>query len=88
MLENKIMKIAVYGTGKVAQGFCDRIEDVKDIKILYFVQTKKTEDYFRNKKVVLAEEIDYSEIDYLIIASNIYYEEIMKHVFLPTHIHN
>ena len=80
MLENKIMKIAVYGTGKVAQGFCDRIEDVKDIKILYFVQTKKTEDYFRNKKVVLAEEIDYSEIDYLIIASNIYYEEIMKHL--------
>lgn len=74
------MKIAVYGTGKVAQGFCDRIENVKDIEILYFVQTKKTKDYFYAHKVISADEIDYSEIDYLVIASNIYYEEIIAHL--------
>lgn len=74
------MKIAVYGIGKVAQGFCDRIEDVCGIEILYFVQTKKTEDYFRDHKVISAEEIDFSEIDYLVIASNIYYEEMIAYL--------
>ncbi len=74
------MRIAVYGIGRVAQGFCNKVEDMKNIEILYFVQSKKTEDYFHNKKVISADEIDYSKIDNLIIASNIYYEEIIAYL--------
>lgn len=74
------MRIAVYGTGKVAQSFCDKIQDIRGIEIVYFVQTRKTEICFRNHKVISADEIDYSEIDYLVIASNIYYEEMIVHL--------
>lgn len=73
------MKIAVYGTGKVAQSFYNIIKK-KGIKIVYFVQTKKTAEYFCGYKVISADEIDYSEIDYLVIASNIYYQEMISHL--------
>lgn len=73
------MKIAVYGAGKVAERFCRRCENAgESMDIVYFVQTEKTMDHFQGKKVIAAQEIDYSQFDNLIIASDKYFDEILS----------
>lgn len=76
------MKAAVYGTGRFAEDFLERVTEKKEnIEILYFVESVPTQVQYRDKKVVSAEEINYTEIDKLIIAtgwSN--YEEIISHL--------
>lgn len=72
------MKIAIYGTGKKAIFLCETLKKWHDeIDIVYFIETKKTRDSFYGKKVISTEEINYSDFLYLIIASDIYYEDII-----------
>lgn len=76
------MKVAIYGTGRLAEDFLERImESKEDVEILYFVESVPGEVKYRDKRIISAGEIDYSGIDKLIIAtgwSN--YEEIIKHL--------
>lgn len=76
------MKVAIYGTGKFSEDFIRKIEEEnEDLEVLYFVETTPSQTKYRNKRVVSASEIDYAEIDKLIIAtgwSN--YQEIIYHL--------
>ncbi len=76
------MKAAVYGTGKLAEDFLAKItEEKENIEILYFVETAPVRTKYRDKRIISALEIDYTEIDKLIIAtgwSN--YQEIMSYL--------
>ena len=76
------MKAAIYGTGRFSEDFLARIEEEnEDIEVLFFVETIPTKTRFRNKRVISASEVDYTEIDKLIIAtgwSN--YQEIIDYL--------
>lgn len=72
------MKLAIYGTGEVAETFCAMLDKRNEnAEIIYFIQTEKTTDLFLGKKVISLKEIRYSDFDYLVIASNVYYQEII-----------
>lgn len=69
------MKIVVYGTGKFANRFCDKMENCEEkIEIQYFVETHKTKDEFKGKAVKEATEINKDDFDYLVIAVGAYDE--------------
>lgn len=76
------VKAAIYGTGRMAEDFLERIaEEKEDIDILYFVETSPVEVSFRNKRVISVRELDYTEIDMLIIATGWFnYMEIISHL--------
>jgi len=81
--ERKIqMKIAVYGTGRLAEDFLEKLYKTKyNMEILYFVESAPVQVKYRNKRIISANEVDYAEIDKLIIAtgwSN--YEEIVSYL--------
>lgn len=75
------MRIAIYGIGNCAENFYNMLESRSvTIEIVYFVQTEKTESVFHGKKVVAADEMDDSDFDKLVIASDIYFYEIIEHL--------
>lgn len=72
------MKIAIYGTGEVARSFCAMLEKRnEDVEIVYFMQTEKSLDTFLGKKVISLKKMEYADFDYLVIASNVYYQEML-----------
>lgn len=75
------MRLAVYGIGSCAKMFCDELENRNEkMEIVVFVQTKKSQDTFRGKMVVKARELNENDFDKLIIASDIYYNEIIEYL--------
>lgn len=75
------MKIAVYCTGKMAEGLLPHLErNAEEIKIVYFVETKKREDSFHGYAVKSALEMNPEDFSLLIIASEKYYEDILKYM--------
>lgn len=73
-----IMKIAVYGIGEVAETFCSVLNKRKDsAEIVYFIQTEKSRDSYLGKRVISLKEMQYSDFDFLVIASNVYYQEML-----------
>lgn len=76
------MKIAVYGTGRLAEDFLTRIEEENEnMELLYFVETVPKQTEYRNKKVITADKVDYAEIDKLIIATGWEnYQEIIAYL--------
>lgn len=75
------MKIAVYCTGKMAEGLLPHLErNAEEIKIAYFVETKKREDSFHGYAVKSAMEMNPEDFSLLIIASEKYYEDILKYM--------
>lgn len=73
-----IMKIAVYGTGEVAETFCSILNKRKEpVEIVYFIQTEKNMELFLGKQVISLKEMKYSDFDFLVIASNVYYQEML-----------
>ena len=75
------MKSAVYGIGGSAEKFYNILKERNEaIEIVYFVQTEKTESVFHGKRVITAIEIEPSDFDKLVIASDNYYEEINEYL--------
>lgn len=75
------MKIAIYGTGNIAESFYQTLKyRRKIIEIVYFVETCRTKDFFHDMPVIAAEEMITSEFDRLVIASDSYYDEILEYL--------
>lgn len=64
------MEAAVYGTGKMASEFVGRISrEHADISIAFFIETNPDKTSFYDRKVISVSELEYSDIDKLIIAT-------------------
>jgi FkbM family methyltransferase len=69
------MRIAVYGTGNYADRLLKTIDDADyNVEIVYFVESRKSKDYFAGKEVRNANEICFDDFDKLVIAYHNYYE--------------
>lgn len=74
--------IGIYGTGKEAERLFGEYEDFgEDIKAkLIYIMTKPTFKYFRGQKVVGLEDIAGMELDYILIASSAYEQQIERSI--------
>ena len=77
---NKNVKLAIYGTGVNAKILVDYAKTYNR-EIKYLVNSSETCSDFRGYEVRTPDKIDFNEIDYLIISSNLYYEDIMQTIF-------
>lgn len=60
------MKIYIWGTGEIAEKYLSYCEIAEEC-ILGFIESKKSKDVYRNKKVFAPEEIVNTEYDYILI---------------------
>lgn len=77
------MRIAIYGTGKRAQRLVDVLNSKElggENDIVYFIETKKTKNYFAGKKVISVNDVIYSDFDRLVISSDKYYNEMFDNL--------
>ena len=72
------MKIAVYGIGNVCKHLCEIIEKRKEVEVVYFIQTAKTQNTFLGKRIISIDEIGWKDFDILVIATTKYYKEIVE----------
>lgn len=72
------MNIGIYVCGVWAKRISDYVSD-KDVRIQYYVETIVYQDIYNGYKVVSVEDIDFSLIDYLVISSSRYRDEMIKH---------
>ena len=72
------MKIGVYGTGVVSEECIRFWNNYQQVEIVFFTQTVCKEKKYNNYVVIDKSEIDWNVIDYLVITSDIYYNEIVK----------
>lgn len=64
------MKIAIYGIGNLGEAVLSSLQQAKyPPEIVYFVRTKKNQEFFHGIPVVSVEEICYDDFDYLVLAS-------------------
>ncbi len=74
----KKYKIVIYGCGKDAKTLEEFIDEYGCVDILYFVQTKKDRDEYHGFKVNNYDDIVWSELDYVVVATRKYYDDIKK----------
>jgi len=76
------MRLAIYGTGKTAEYVWSVLQKrtINNQEVVYFVRSEKNADTFHGIKLISAEDIVYSDFDYLVVASDWYYEEILAHL--------
>lgn len=84
MIGGFYMRIAIYGTGSCASKFLDELGKIPelDIQISYFVESEggRTKEEFVGKKVISVENLETADFDYLVIASKVYYNEIITNI--------
>ncbi len=71
------MKIAIYGTGVVSRIIQD-IADKHDVQVLFYVQTKPDCEFFNDKYVISPEKLRYDDVDYVILGSDVYKQEMQE----------
>lgn len=74
------MKIAIYGTGMRAGFFFHKIMENKNIEIMYFVQSKVTVNSWNGYNVIPVEKIKWTDFEFLVIATDLYFDEIVRHI--------
>lgn len=72
------MRVAIYGIGERSILFLHHTRLIKDMEIISFVQTVKEKDVLNGIKIIEVKELDPEEIDYLVISSEKYYEDILS----------
>lgn len=71
------MRIGIYGTGVVAQLVWDIAKEY-DVSVVFFIQTIPERNIFRSIPVVAPYEIDFGSIDYLVLGSDVYRQEMSE----------
>ncbi len=72
------MRIVIYGCGVYAQIIEEYIKNIEAVSIEYFVETTIISGVHNGYKVVSPEDIKFNMIDYVVISSLKYKEEILK----------
>ena len=72
------MRLGVYGTGKRAAECADRLESGNEI--IFYVQTNPDRKLYHGYPVIKADDIDYAQIDCLVVCVDSGREDIMRHL--------
>lgn len=80
--KNSDIHVGIYGIGKYAQYFLDKYEELcgKVNSELLYIETNPQKAYFRGKKVVSIDDIAHIDLDYILIASSEYEQQIEQNI--------